>query len=482
MFITRRTFVGFSALAGAGYLGTSPRTWLGEPPLRASARSGDGVARHASVDGSLDVDLVAGDDWVDLAGERARLWSYNGQVPGPLLEMAPGDELRIRLVNQLDEPTNLHFHGLHVAPDGTADNIFREVAPGAVASYAFRVPEPHPAGLFWLHPHLHGSVARQVALGLAAPLIIRGALDAVPEVSAAREHVLVLQDFELDRSGRPVDPGMAALMGGREGALVTVNGQSRPRYAIQQEGALRLRFLNASASRFYRLSLEGHAMHLIATDGGSLATPQPVDEVLLAPGERRDALVLGSRENGVYRLMNLPYSRGSAGMMGGTLGTRTAFEIASVVYEGRAESPHQVPQALGEVERLPAARARRTFVLSETMGMVRGRGMGMRFLINGREFDHQRIDDRVRLGDVEEWEYINNTDMDHPMHVHTNPFQRVGADGEPEPAWLDGIVVRARRRERIRIRFTDFVGATVQHCHILDHEDLGMMSTIQIEE
>lgn len=86
---------------------------------------------------------------------------------------------------------------------------------GAVASYAFRVPEQHPAGLFWLHPHLHGSVARQVALGLAAPLIIRGALDAVPEVSAAREHVLVLQDFELDRSGRPVDPGMAALMGGR---------------------------------------------------------------------------------------------------------------------------------------------------------------------------------------------------------------------------------------------------------------------------
>ncbi len=230
----------------------------------------------------------------------------------------------------------------------SADNIFREIAPGEVASYAFRVPEQHPAGLFWLHPHLHGSVARQVALGLAAPLIIRGGLDAVPDVSAAREHVLVLQDFELDRSGRPIDPGMAALMGGREGALVTVSGQSRPRYAIEQEGALRLRFLNASASRFYRLSLEGHAMHLIATDGGSLATPQRVDDLLVAPGERRDVLILGSRETGVYRLMNLPYNRGSAGMMGGTLGTRTAFEIASVVYEGRAASPRQVPQALGD--------------------------------------------------------------------------------------------------------------------------------------
>ncbi len=482
MFITRRRFVGLGALGGASYLATSTRKWLGGAPLRARAHAGDGGARVASVDGRLDLDLAASDDWVDLAGERARLWTYNGQVPGPLVEVAPGDELRIRLVNRLDERTNLHFHGLHVPPDGTADNIFREVAPGDAATYAFRIPEQHPAGLFWLHPHLHGSVARQVSLGLAAPLIIRGALDAVPEVAAAREHVLVLQDFELDRSGRPIDPGMAALMGGREGALVTVSGQSRPRYAIELQGALRLRFLNASASRFYRLSLEDHAMHLIATDGGSLATPQRVDELMLAPGERRDVLVLGSKEDGAYRLMNLPYNRGSAGMMGGTLGTRTAFELASVVYEARAQSPQRLPSALVDVERLPEAVRRRTFVLSETMGMMPGRGMAMRFLINGREFDHTRVDDRVRLGDIEEWEYINNTDMDHPMHVHTNAFQRVGADGQAEPAWLDGVVVPARGRARIRFRFTDFVGATVQHCHILDHEDLGMMSTVLMEE
>lgn len=306
-------------------------------------------------------------------------------------------------------------------------------------------------------------------------------VDVVPDVAAAREHVLVLQDFDLDRSGRPIDPGMGALMGGREGALVTVSGRTQPRYAIEQDGSLRLRLLNASSSRFYRLSLEGHAMHIIATDGGSVAVPQQVDELPLAPGERRDVLILGSETGGVYRLMNLPYNRGAAGMMGGTLGSRTAFELASVVYEGRADSPRRVPQTLGDVERLPAARLLRTFVLSEAMGMVRGRGMGMRFLINGREFDHMRIDERVRLGDIEEWEYVNNTDMDHPMHVHTNAFQRVGTDGQAEPAWLDGIVVPARGRARIRIRFTDFVGATVHHCHILDHEDLGMMSTVQIE-
>ncbi len=478
MHLTRRAFVGLGAATGVTVLAGRAVTRFTGAPVAAWAQSAGSLA---SVDGRLDIELVASESWVDLAGSPARLWCFNGQVPGPRLDLVAGDEVRIRLTNQLSEPTNLHFHGLHVPPTGTADNIFLEVPPGEVASYAFRIPEQHPAGLFWLHPHLHGSVAHQVSLGLAAPLVIRGALDAVPEVAAAREHMLVLQDFELDRSGRPIDPGMGALMGGREGTLVTVSGQTQPSYAIEQDGLLRLRLLNASASRFYRLSLEGHSMHIIATDGGSLAAPQQVDELLLAPGERRDVLILGSGADGVYRLMNLPYNRGSAGMMGGTLRSRTAFEIASVVYEGRAASPRQVPSALGDVERLPAARARRTFVLSETMGMVPGRGMGMRFLINGREFDHTRIDDRVRLGDIEEWEYINNTDMDHPMHVHTNAFQRVGADGQAERAWLDGIVVPARRRERIRFRFTDFVGATAQHCHILDHEDLGMMSTILVE-
>ena len=141
-----------------------------------------------------------------------------------------------------------------------------------------------------------------------------------------------------------------------------------------------------------------------------------------------------------------------------------------------------IPQVLGEVERLPAgAREAHVRACPRAMGMMPGRGMGMRFLINGREFDHTRIDARVRLGDVEDWEYVNTTGMDHPMHVHTNAFQRVGADGQADPAWLDGVVVPARGRVRIRIRFTDFPGMTVQHCHILDHEDLGMMSTLLIE-
>lgn len=113
--------------------------------------------------------------------------------------------------------------------------------------------------------------------------------------------------------------------------------------------------------------------------------------------------------------------------------------------------------------------------------MIPGRGMGMMFLINGRQFDHARIDTRVRLGAVEDWEYVNSTTMDHPIHIHTNSFQLLGPDGRPERAWRDIAIVKARSRARVRVTFEDFVGKTVQHCHILDHEDLGMMGTMLIE-
>ena len=107
--------------------------------------------------------------------------------------------------------------------------------------------------------------------------------------------------------------------------------------------------------------------------------------------------------------------------------------------------------------------------------------MGMRFTINGRTFDHARIDTRVRIGDVEDWDFVNTTMMDHPMHVHTNAFQIVQSDGSAAPGWKDTVLVKAGQTVRIRTRFEDFTGLSVYHCHILDHEDMGMMGTLQID-
>lgn len=494
--MTRRTFIiGGSAAAAAA---AAAAIFSNRRPARPGVTVRDSPERFVSVDGMLTAALTASEQRIDVAGRLAQLYAFNGRVPGPVMELRAGDDVRLRLRNELSEPTNLHFHGLHVSPEGTADNIFLRIPAGEELDYAFRVPSQHPAGLFWVHPHLHGMVAKQVSLGLAAPFIIRGELDSIPEVAAAREHMLILQDFALGSDGHPADPGMSAMMLGREGSLITVSGKRSPQYVIEQDGMVRLRLLNASASRFYRLAIDEHPMHIIATDGGALATTHTVDDLVMAPGERRDVLIQGTRETGAYRLMNLPYDRGSmemmrgSGMMGGRRGLMGGMsgmrgdgaapptELATLVYQGRAPRRVNVPQTLVAVPPLPATAIQRTFELGDAMGM-RPSGMGMRFVINGREFDHERTDTRVRLDSVEEWEYVNTTTMDHPMHIHTNSFQLVGADGVSERAWRDIVLVKARSRARLRLTFEEFAGKTVQHCHILDHEDRGMMATILME-
>ncbi|MBK5258907.1 MAG: multicopper oxidase family protein [Thermoanaerobaculia bacterium] len=475
--INRRRFVHTLTAAGIGAVTADCFAASSEPRRRAVNRGAD-VLRSA--DGRLNVTLHAAETNVTVGGRRARLFAYDGRVPAPRIEVRPGDEISLRLENQLSESTNLHFHGLHIPPSGSSDNIFLHITPGQTFDYRFTIPSSHPAGLFWIHPHMHGSVARQVSRGLAAPLVIRGEIDQIPEVAAAAEHVLVLQDFALDAAGIPLEPSMPELTHGREGALITLNGQSAPLIGVEGGGLLRLRLVNASSSRFYRLALEQHPLHIIGVDGGALSAVRSVDEILFVPGQRLDILVHATRGTGRYRLLSLPYDRGSAEMMGGMGGGSGASEtltLATVEYRGQSSRTWILPQRLVTAPALSAANAPpRTIQLGQGMGM----GRGMSFLINGRTFDENRIDAAPRLGSIEEWEYVNPTGMDHPMHLHTNPFQIVQPDGSLEGAWRDIALVKAGARTRIRVSFEDFTGKTVQHCHILDHEDLGMMATVEM--
>ncbi|MCZ2075802.1 MAG: multicopper oxidase domain-containing protein, partial [Bryobacterales bacterium] len=258
--------------------------------------------------GLVDVSLTAASTWLSVASRQALLYSYDGQVPGPLIEARAGDTVRLRLKNELPEPTNLHYHGLHVPPTGHADNSFLEIPPGETLMYEFTLPAGHPAGTFWYHPHVHGLVARQVSRGLAGAFVVRGELDATPEIRDTPEHFLVLQDFDLYADGLVREPRFMERMQGREGPLVTLSAERNPRISIQQGGWVRLRIVNASSSRFYRLRLEEHPLHLIATDGGAVPSPIGVEEILLVPGERTDVLVQGQRGDGDYLLLNLPYN------------------------------------------------------------------------------------------------------------------------------------------------------------------------------
>lgn len=440
-------------------------------------------SRLTSQGGLFTADITATEQTVAIAGRSAQLLAYNQQVPGPLWEAQAGDTVQINFTNGLSAPTNLHFHGLHISPTGNADNAFLKVPAGEQQQYEFTIPEKHPGGLFWYHPHYHGLVAEQVFGGLAGAFVIRGEVDQIPEIRAAEEAILVLQDFDLDRQGNRREPMPMFRRWGREGNVITVNGDRAPNLTIPRSGLLRLRLLNASPSRFYRLRLENHPWHLIGLDGGTL--PEPVeleDDLILAPGERADLLVAGDREPDRYTLMSLPYDRGIADMMEGMPDDGRdrietgAVKIAQLNYgEAIAEVP--LPTALLPIAPTSEPVRKREFVLDH------GIDVGQYFLINGRGFDHHRIDTTVELGTAEDWRIINKAGMDHPFHIHTNAFQVLSRNGKPDPflVWKDVVNVKPYEFVDLRMAFTDFPGKTVYHCHILDHEDQGMMGILEIQ-
>ena len=490
--LRRRQVLGLG-LAGLGTAVVGPLLW--DRLQRSAARAQPaGAARLASRGGVADLELVAQATRGSLPGGPAELLTYNGRSPGPLLEVNAGDRVRLRLRNELKQPTNLHFHGLHIPPTGTADNVFLSVPPGGSFDYEFTLAKDHPAGLFYVHPHQHGLSADQVFGGLSSALVVRGDLDRIPEVAAAKETVLVLKDFA-SASGQEAAMGVGRMLG-REGPLLTVNGAINPGLAIPSGGLLRLRLLNASNARMYRLALEGHSLVLIATDGGAIATPEPLDELLLAPGERADVLVQGNQTPGSYRLLNLPYQR--SGHMGMAAAEDAPRTLATLSYAGTVP-PLPLPKALIPVPALPKPERTRRFVMAHAMGTGMGGmkhdmgamggggmamgGMGLGFQINGQAFEPDRIDTRVALGSTEDWLIVNDDVMDHPFHLHVNPFQVISRAGRPESQrrWKDTVLVKAGEEVRIRVTFRDFPGRTVYHCHNLDHEDLGLMGVLQIE-
>lgn len=475
--------------------GTTSAVLLSQCQRRSPLTGGQAIAQavETSVDGLLQVDLEAVPSQLNLAGQDIPIFTYNGQFPPPRLEASPGDRIRIDFHNRLDEPTNLHFHGLHIPPTGNADNTFLEVAPGERQRYEFTIPENHPAGTFYYHPHHHGWVGHQVLAGLGGLFVIRGDLDEIPEVRQATEQFVILKDFAADF--RDLSGGHMAMMSGREGEFVTVNGEVGPRWRVANGELLRLRFVNTSNARFYNLALDDRPFYLIATDGGAIAQPRELSELLLSPGERADVLVRGDEGAASVNLVNRPYSRSrmgggmmgnGGGMMGrgsmGMMGGRESDEaqvLATITYSGDPVSGRSLPQQLLPVDALPEPSQSRRFVFSH--GMVRGQGMV--FLINGKAFDGDRTDVQVRLGDVEDWEIVNEGMFDHPFHIHTNPFQVISRNGQPQQHrdWKDVVLVKAGETVRIRTRFEDFPGRTMYHCHILDHEDQGMMGVVEMQ-
>ena len=482
-----------ATIVGGVGLARSTGPGAGSPPVDGGGPAGPPVL--GSSGGTLQLRLEAAPVRVPMAGRQASVLGYNGGVPGPTLHLQPGDRLHIDLVNRLSEPTNLHVHGLHVSPDGNGDNSFVSVGAGQTYGYDYQLPPDHPPGVYWYHPHHHGLVAEQVFGGLYGAIIVG---DPTP-IPVTRERVLVVSDITLDGGGRVQQPPVMAQMMGREGELVLVNGQTGPRLVARPGERERWRIINACTARYLRLRLDGQQVQLLGVDCGRFAAPRNVEEVVLTTGNRADLLVTTAA--GTSELRTLPYDRGSiAGMMGGATGGPGMSGMGGRGVAGPATSPPGTPIVLAALEvtgpavaPLPPVPAppspcdlrdepvsgRRELTFAMGMGMGGG---GMGFTIDGKQFDPNRIDQAVRAGAVEEWTITNTSPMDHPLHLHVWPMQLIEHAGRPvdTPTWQDVVNVPARSSVTIRVAFDTFTGRSVYHCHILDHEDRGMMGVIEV--
>jgi FtsP/CotA-like multicopper oxidase with cupredoxin domain len=241
----------------------------------------------------------------------------------------------------------------------------------------------------------------------------------------------------------------------------------------------RLRIINGSAARYYLLAIPGHTLLQIGTDGGLFATPQPHDQILLAPAERIEVLLAAMADPGTQTVLKaLPYNRGAKTEdMAGTL-TSSEIDLLSIRY---MPDPPVVSPAVGgplrQVDPIDTTGAgARSFTLTEQM-------MQMQFQINGASFDSSRIDEHASLGATEIWTLDNEGDMDHPFHPHGFRFQVLDRNGTPEAtvAWKDTVNLRKKDVVRIAVTLGDFPGVRTYHCHILEHEDAGMICILDVE-
>lgn len=484
-----------------------------------------------------------------IGDDKVRLRTYNGALVGPTIRITAGDTLKVLMSNKLpgggggghdpNNPnghhdwnvTNLHTHGLHVAPQklpgdtDASDNVLIRIKPQESQKYSIRVPQAHEAGTFWYHAHVHGSTSAQVSSGMAGMLIVEQnepSLDQVPEIAAAEEKIMVMQQvpyIKRDENGDVVSSGgvgqieledlplgiFGPTYWHNSGRYTTINGQEVPRITLQPGEVQRWRMVHSGVREELRLMLikapnggngpSNLQFHEIAVDGLPLGDVRTSDQVTLYPGYRSDVLVKAPDDSGHYVLVDDT----SPGLTGGD--DEPLKYIAHVVVEGERVNM-QLPT-------VAAVKPFRRKSLTPQDVTRRGRQLlygirtenGLEFAIkvdNGvwRPFSSDPANDLIlKLGDIEEFvigtQNSGQIGAGHPFHIHVNPFEVVeewieNPDGSRttlpvERDWRDTLIMEHGHRYRIRTRIETFVGTFVHHCHILDHEDQGMMQRVTIE-
>ena len=448
-----------SFLAGSALAGASPdqQVFANPPEVR-------------SVKGVLRTKFVLQPTELTFNGRKVQSNTYNGLYAPPTLRVKPGDTLELEFENRCPQPSNIHFHGLTVSPLNNSDNIFTRVDPGHTFSYRIKIPKTHTPGLYYYHAHAHGMAERQITFGFTGAFIVEGQLEAYPALAKAREQIMVLKDIQISPLGNvPQD-----IVTSRK-AIRTVNGLVNPVIRMKPGETQFWRIANTSANLYSRLTLDGQKFWVLAEDGNPTTSMRPVTEYLIGPSARVE-VVVQLPQAGEYVFKTEKVRTGPAG------DGYPEAPLVTVVCAGPAQQALALPLkratcCAGEVADYTKLNIdqKRLIVFNET---------DSDFRVNNKIFTEDRIDTRVPLGNVEEWTIRNATDELHQFHIHQVDFQVVEINGQRVEftGHRDNFVIPNRGEVKIIIPFTDpiIVGTFVYHCHIIEHEDGGMMASIEV--
>ena len=449
-----------------------------------------------------------------LPGRKTQMWTYGASFPGPTIRRPAGATTRVRFEHRLPQQAGeltVHLHGGHNRctedgqPGGLTDaqpqSLYCDISsglpaaqsgndllitPGGDRTYTYEQIEegaPERSAFQWYHDHRLDRTARNVWRGLAGMWIVDDDFDAsLPLPRGERDIALMLADRSFDAYNQLADPFAAERRPPNDGVTgrhVLVNGAALPHHRVRPQ-RYRLRVLNASHFRAYELRLSGGLpMIQIATDAGLMPRPVRRSRVLLGPGERVELVVDFAAARGEHvHLLSGRRAHGPKGLGSATYaGPLMQFRVGTKREADRSAVPPQLRP-------LPAWVAEAPATPSHMWRFTVSGGFRPRWLVNGRSFDPTYADATARLGETVTWELRNQTAVAHLIHLHHTDWYMISRNGRRPPPWeaclKDTFFLDAGERVLIAGRVSDYTGKYVIHCHMLDHEDHGLMSQFEV--